>query len=136
MNQDLKSILSMTKILLSGKIPLSGLDSNEYRILKSCVALNQLSSVFDQFFNCSYGASEYKPDILPLMKSLSDNIYSYQSTNPEFNDLIQQFATRSPSINLSLPTSMKSSRASEKNLSSSSSNDKEIQALRRLVSEK
>ena len=118
MNQDLKTILTLTKILLSDKTPLTGLDSNEYRILKSCVALNELAGTLDHFFVSTDAGAEYKPDLINLMKSLSDNIYSYQSNNSEFNDLIKEFVTRSPSINLSLPcNSMKSSRASERNMS-------------------
>jgi hypothetical protein len=40
MNQDLKSVLSLTKILLSEKLTSTEPDCNEYKILKSCFALN------------------------------------------------------------------------------------------------
>lgn len=76
-----------------------------------------------------------------LVKSLSDNLYTYQSSNTEFNDLIKEFVTRSPSINLTIPSnSMKSSRASQRNMSigsnSNGANDKDIMLLKRLISEK
>ena len=50
LNQDLKTILSLVKILLYGETPMTGLDSNEYKILKSCVTLNELAAMMDQSF--------------------------------------------------------------------------------------
>ena len=77
--------------------------------------------------------------MLNLMKSLSDNIYGYQSVNPEFNELMKDFATRSPSMTQTvLPSPCNfGSRISEKVGDRSVTNyTKDIESLRGLLIEK
>ena len=103
LNQDLQTILGMAKVLLGPKVQLPVGDSNEYKILKSCAGVNQLSRVLEEVLTNNEILLDEKTDLMELVKSLSDNIYSYESLNPEFNDLLQDFASKIPQPTLQVP---------------------------------